>query len=665
MTLFKLSLKNIHQSLKDYAIYFFTLILGVAIFYIFNAMDSQTIMIEATSSKREMIELTVQVMSVLSVFVSFVLGFLIIYASQFLIKRRKKEFAIYMLLGMSKAKISRVLLLETLSIGLVSLIAGLGIGVVLSQGMSVVVASLFEVPMTGFRFVFSLSATLKTFTYFSIMYILVMIFNTITVNRCRLIELLQARSKSEPLKLKNPWLCILVFGVACILLAQAYHQVAYEPLAGFIVQDIFRLMAQGGIATFLVFWSLSGLILRAGMHLKGFYYHHLNSFILREIDAKINTMVFSMTIICLMLFMTVTVLASCLSLKDATTKELATYFPVDAQLSSDQPVARMLEDASFDLNQFSSYMSTTTYYGDHLQRRDLLGSYASEAYRQYTFVGLDYSVQIISVSDYNALSAYFHHEPIQLADHEYAISCNYETMAHFYNIALSRGNQLTIGKTSLVPAYTTCLDSFIHPSPQTINEGLLIVPDHCVAELNVMDYMLTANYQANTDSQREAIDQQLNTLAHDLKDQQIYLFVDSKIETYASSIGLGTMLTFIGIYLGIVFLISSAAILALKQLSDCSDNKQRYVILRKIGTDEKWISRAVLKQTAIIFGFPLLIAMIHSYFGIRFILRLFAYNGQIGLSSSIYMTALFLIMIYGGYFVITYLSSRMILKEDR
>ena len=200
MTLFKLSLKNMHQSLKDYAIYFFTLILGVAIFYIFNAMDSQTIMIEATSSKREMIELTVQVMSVLSVFVSFVLGFLIIYASQFLIKRRKKEFAIYMLLGMSKAKISRVLLLETLSIGLVSLIAGLGIGVVLSQGMSVVVASLFEVPMTGFRFVFSLSATLKTFTYFSIMYILVMIFNTITVNRCRLIELLQARSKSEPLK---------------------------------------------------------------------------------------------------------------------------------------------------------------------------------------------------------------------------------------------------------------------------------------------------------------------------------------------------------------------------------------------------------------------------------------------------------------------------------
>ena len=180
-----------------------------------------------------------------------------------------------------------------------------------------------------------------------------------------------------------------------------------------------------------------------------------------------------------------------------------------------------------------------------------------------------------------------------------------------------------------------------------------------------MDYMLTANYQANTDSQREAIDQQLNTLAHDLKDQQIYLFVDSKIETYASSIGLGTMLTFIGIYLGIVFLISSAAILALKQLSDCSDNKQRYVILRKIGTDEKWISRAILKQTAIIFGFPLLIAMIHYYFGIRFILRLFAYNGQIGLSSSIYITALFLIMIYGGYFVITYLSSRMILKEDR
>ena len=94
MMLFKLSFKNIKKSFKDYAIYFFTLILGVAIFYVFNAIDSQTVMMDVTKSTRSIIDLMVNMLSGVSVFVSFILGFLIIYASRFLIKRRKKEFEI-------------------------------------------------------------------------------------------------------------------------------------------------------------------------------------------------------------------------------------------------------------------------------------------------------------------------------------------------------------------------------------------------------------------------------------------------------------------------------------------------------------------------------------------------------------------------------------------
>ena len=108
----KLSLKNISKSFKDYAIYFFTLILGVAIFYVFNAIDSQTVMMDVSSSTREIIKLMTNMLSGVSVFVSFILGFLIIYASRFLIKRRNKEFGIYLILGMSKRKISLILFLE-------------------------------------------------------------------------------------------------------------------------------------------------------------------------------------------------------------------------------------------------------------------------------------------------------------------------------------------------------------------------------------------------------------------------------------------------------------------------------------------------------------------------------------------------------------------------
>ena len=216
MMLFKLSLKNIARSIKDYAIYFFTLILGVAIFYIFNAIDSQTVMMQVSESTYEIIDLMTSMLSGVSVFVAFILGFLIIYANRFLMKRRHKEFGIYLTLGMSKRKISLILFFETLIVGVISLAIGLILGTGLSQLMSLFVANMFEAKMTEFRFVFSSSACTKTLIYFGVMYILVMIFNTYNVSRCKLIDLLNANKKSEKIKLKNPWICVIVFIISVI-----------------------------------------------------------------------------------------------------------------------------------------------------------------------------------------------------------------------------------------------------------------------------------------------------------------------------------------------------------------------------------------------------------------------------------------------------------------
>lgn len=222
MMLFKLSIKNIARSIKDYAIYFFTLILGVGIFYIFNAIESQTVMMNVSSSTYEIIDLMNNMLSGVSVFVAFVLGFLIIYANRFLMKRRNKEFGIYLTLGMSKRKISLILFFETLIIGCISLVVGLVLGTLLSQVMSLFVANMFEAKMTEFTFVFSKSAFIKTLVYFGVMYILVMIFNTYNVSRCKLIDLFNASKKSEKIKLKNPWLCVIVFIISLWALGYAY-----------------------------------------------------------------------------------------------------------------------------------------------------------------------------------------------------------------------------------------------------------------------------------------------------------------------------------------------------------------------------------------------------------------------------------------------------------
>ena len=330
--LFKLSLKNITKSIKDYAIYFLTLILGIAIFYVFNAIDDQVVMMDVSSSTYEIIKLMTTTLSGVSVFVSFVLAFLIIYASRFLMKRRNKEFAIYLTLGMSKRKISFILFLETLLVGILSLGVGIGIGFLLSQLMSIVVANMFEADLTKFEFIFSKGACLKTLIYFGIMYFVVMMFNTINISKYKLIDLINSNKKSEKVKLKNSWFCVIVFLISVGILGYAYYLVNS---IGEVMDELSILIpiALGSISTFLIFWSLSGFILKIVQKNKRFYYKKLNSFTIRQVSSKINTTVFSMTVICLMLFITICVLSSSLSMKNSLNKNLISFSPRDIELS--------------------------------------------------------------------------------------------------------------------------------------------------------------------------------------------------------------------------------------------------------------------------------------------------------------------------------------------
>ena len=331
---FKLSLKNVKRSIKDYAIYFFTLIIGVSIFYMFNSMGSQAIMLELTETKHNMLKMMNNTLGMISIFVAFVLAFLIIYASRFLMKRRKKEFGIYMLLGMKKGKISKIILMETLFVGLISLIVGLGVGIGLSQLMSVFVANMFEANMTKFAFTFSQEALIKTITYFAIIYLLVMIFNVIQVNRCKLIDLINSNKKTEKVKLKNMALCIIIFLVAIIMLGYAYYNVTANNGANIDTQEKFILMiVLGVVSTFLIFWSLSGMLLKITMSMKKLYYKGVNSFVVKQLSSQINTTVFSMTIICLMLFVTICIFSTAMSLKDSMNQKIDKLASADVYIS--------------------------------------------------------------------------------------------------------------------------------------------------------------------------------------------------------------------------------------------------------------------------------------------------------------------------------------------
>lgn len=686
--LFKISLKNIRKSLKDYTVYFFTLILGVAIFYVFNAIDSQSVMLDVRANVMDIIKLMNDILSGVSVFVSCILGFLIIYASRFLIKRRNKEFGIYLTLGMSKRKISVILFFETLLIGIVSLVAGLVIGTILSQFMSVIVANMFDADMTKFKFIFSMKACVKTLIYFAIMYVLVMIFNTFSISRCKLIDLLNAGKKTEKVTMKNPVVCTIVFVIGVGILSYAYWMVTRGVKSINIINKIGIPIALGCVATFLIFWSVSGFMIRIFTSIKSVYYKGVNSFVLRQFCSKINTTVFSTTVICIMLFITISVLSAALSMKDSLSKDLDSMCPVDVQLAKysydamseayatsqnmNEKDREMLEDSKlsiietlnnsgFDAQKYFKDVVEYNIYNTGLTVKDTIGDINTD---NYQFMA-DTIMPVMTIGDYNSVARLYGNSTYELNDDEYIIVADYKNMVMIRNQALKKGITLSVNGKEYKPRYSECMDGFVQIGVQNMNDGILVVPDNAVKPQQVRNMGLSADYRADTKEERYFIETQLDNLMKNISFKKSFISWNSRIDLAESSVGLGALVTFIALYLGIIFLISSAAILALRELSDSADNKERYGMLRKLGVDERMIDMALFKQIGIFFAFPLILALIHSVFGIKFINIILATMGMSSMAASIGLTLAFVAVIYGGYFLITYLCSRSIIRPVR
>lgn len=724
--LFKLSFRNITRSVKDYAIYFFTLVLGVTLFYVFNSVGSQAAVLELNNAKKLIVELLSKILSGMSILVVAILGALIIYASRFLIKRRNKEFAIYLTLGMSKRKISRLLFFETLMIGIISLAVGLLVGIGASQLISILIGRLFEADMSKFQFVFSEKAFFDTILYFGLIYLVVIVFNTIIVGRLKIIDLLHGSKKSEKAFLKNPLLRAIVFVLSSFGLSYAYWWVTNDKVSMMDrINNLLWPVAIGVITTFLLFWSFSGLIMEILTRSKRFYYRGLNSFIFRQVSSKINTAVVSMSLISLLLFLTISILSLCFSINESMKKELAYNTPVDAFIeltdynavfgpngpgygpsasSSDQ-------DWNSQVKESQKYMQKSIYqklvekdediaksikeylevnvYADHT----LTFKQALQAEYLTGLVGEFMSktaVPILRVSDYNKIAKLYHREEISLADNQYQILADYKPMSDSIDKSLASGFQINYRGQTLSPVAKKHLEGFVTSSGMKSNTGILIVPDKIATDQAIGSRVLLVNYNTSADHTAQQIDNDIRRIydlgnlsievhttdealqktkekskAEEQRPSGVSFSYMTKILIYTSSIGLQAIATFVGFYLGIIFLISSAAILALKQLSESSDNIEKYAALRRLGASNKMLNRALFIQIAIFFVFPLLVGILHSVFGIKFASSIIEIFGSGGLLASIPITASMLILIYGGYFLLTYLSSKRIISEKQ
>ena len=561
--------------------------------------------------------------------------------------------------------------------------------------MSILVGKLFEADMSKFTFVFSIDSCIKTCIYFAVMFIAVMIFNAFNISKYKLINLLTANKKNEEIKIKNPILCIIVFLIAISILGYCYYKVTIGVNELVTADKIIPIIILGIISTILVFWSLSGFILKVVQTRKKIYLKDVNMFILRQLNNKINTTVISMSLICLMLFMTISILSSSLSLNSTMRRDMQEMTPVDINLyktanlpesyqnpytgvvenyteeqreDSKKTVEETLVENGFDINNLKDIVEIPVYACNELTMGDLLKGIEDMVKMQFPQLRYDTPEEIIKVSDYNKIAKLYGNEEYTLNDDEFIVLCDFDSMANLRNQALQKDNTITLKGKEYKAKYNECKDGFIDMSSSHINTGIVLVPDNVeFTEAEKERTFLAANYNANTEEEKEKIEE----IFADSESSQFYkniiekgLKIDgmTKISIIESSVGISTMVLFIAIYLGIIFLIASSAILALKQLTESSDNKERYMILRRIGVDEKIINRALFRQIGLFFIFPLILAIIHSIFGIQFVMTLMSVlaSGE-ELLPSIIATVVVMGGIYGLYFIATYIGSKNII----
>lgn len=669
----KLAFRNMKKSMSDYAVYFVTLIIGVSVFYVFNAISDQKIMLQVLKNDMEILELMKSTLSVASVIVSVVLAFLVVYASSFLVKRRKKEFGIYMLLGMGKGKIAGILMAETVIIGMISLVVGLGFGIIFSQGMSVLVAKLFEADMSKFTFDLSVGAVGKTAFYFLIMYALVLLLDVFVVGKSRLITLLNARGKTEKNTARNPWICLVVFAIAAVVLGHAYYMMTAR------IQDIeetSQLLLQivkGIVSTILIFWSLSGLLIFLAKMRKKFYMKKLNAFTTKEISSRVNTNVIAGSIICLLLFITICVFSSSFSINHSLNENLRTLVPADVNFDvSYEPkkssedgkksVSEVFRESGIDADMFRDVVELNVYlYGVYDRQEE---AYVQD--RSNVFAG---NQEVVKLSDYNRVAKLYGLEQYTLAEDEYVVVADYNYNMQIYNQEnLAKNQSIYLGGKEYHPKYRECKNGFLYMQQNPCNLGFTVVPDSVPEDenLHLSESFFVANYNPGYPGGTDKIDKLVNSdnfVKRVRKKAGEQINVISKSQIYQNSIGLTAMVVFLGLYLGIIFLIASSALLSLKELSQAADNREKYQILRKIGVDEKMIHRSLFCQNLIFFGIPLLLAVIHSVFGIQVCVYIVEVFGKTGLVPAILFTAAVILAVYAVYFVITYRCCRRIVDE--
>lgn len=705
--LLKIAIRNISRSARDYAIYFVTLMMGVALFYAFNSIGSQSILydIEAKSTER-IFEFTSEILAMFSVVIAAVLAFLVLYSNRFLIKRRKKEFGTYLLLGMTGTSVSFIVLVETILVGSVSLIVGLILGFAFSQLLVFLTSALFELKIIEYTFVFSQEAFLATLGCFAIIFVIVGVFNVFSVNRYKLINLLRADEKNERQTVRNPWVCLVVFILAIAVIIYAYQQLIESGLVMLSLEspEFVRATIAMLVGTLMFFWSLAGFVIAVITRLRGVYLRGLTMFTVRQIASRINTAFLSLWAVCVLLFFSITTFSTGMGFMDMYAGDAEAANPYDGTVTG-MVVGKNGETANFSSSEgrdaqtidiagemeavnptlweetVRDHVQIDTYYVPNATYDDLFAEVPAEMVSDLpentvSFVGPQH-LNVIPLSQINATLRMLGENEVELEGDQALMVNNFAMTAPISEALAKKGATFQI-LDDTVQFKNDVLELQIMDNAMLASTMNITVPDAYIEKLKVAGevpqimYMnaqfneygaasddsfmeLIEGLRAKVDADNEAANADSTEAAH----VEITLSYTA-FDMITQAFGLRMMIVYLAVYIGIIFLMSTATIIAIQQLSDATDSLPRYRMLSQIGCDRKMLHRSVLIQVLVYFLAPLGLAISHSVCAIGVLNDQLFSTMNVSTIEPILLAGCMTLIIYGGYMLITYLMNRSI-----
>lgn len=545
----KLAWGNVRRAGRDYLVYLLTLTLGVTVFYAFNTISMQVDI--AGIDEEGLAQVMGSMLGDLTYFLAGVMAFLMVYANNFIMKRRKKEFGLYQVLGMGRGRVATIMALETVIVSVVAFVAGIVLGIGLSQLMTFFTASLFKTQIANFHFFFSVHAFNLTLACMLVMFVLTLLLNLRAVRRTKLIELMGAERRNESIKTRNPWIAIAIFAVGVVLVGVAYYRLLRDgfPLTA-TDSKLQEAMNQFGITTamvtvgtFALFWGLSGMLIKLLQSLRSVYWRGLNMFTVRQLAAKVNTVCFSMGVIAMLLFLAITSVTCGMSIANVMNENLERYNPVDVSqtyvyytpdtldyykgykgyVNPSEADRMVLADTTVDLYPAWHGKGKSAGNNDETGKKvnidDVAGEHVQiDSYLSYPFGGSNPSVTpsemckimgeklpkafggsnadtmglfVTPASQYNKLRQMMGEEPVHIGHDQYLLTCDMGgELVDLYTKYMAGGHALTLGGHTLKPATDKSDEdtAAIANSAMGSNPGTVVVADEPLSQLNLQPY---------------------------------------------------------------------------------------------------------------------------------------------------------------------------------